>query len=414
MAEQVTALVPFEGFKSELVARQEEIATLLPPTITREAFVATAIVAVKNNPALLECDRRSLHNAVTKAAHDGLRADGREGVIIPQREDGKLTARWQPMVYGIRKRARELDDIMIDAQVVYENDRFLRLQGDDAKIEHEPAPLGTPRGKAIGAYAIFKRGSEVLHREVMDAEQIAAVRAVSKQPNGLMWSKFTDEAWRKTVVRRGAKSVPCSEKLRTAIERHDELFDLTDNARDITPSAPALPPVRGPAIPVTWRAGDALEHVAVREFKDRALAFIRANEPAVVLDWAKRNTIGLREFWGLQKDAALAIKAEIEKATARQEQKATPLVEKPPPPAEPPDDGGCGAEDQAEPDDRETTIHDAITEASMEKDPARRRAIFDATAAARQSMTDEQVARLKAAFDQMEMTAGRARGKAAA
>jgi hypothetical protein len=57
---KATALVPFEGFRNELVARQDEIAALLPSTITREAFVNTAIVAVKNNPALLQCDRRSL------------------------------------------------------------------------------------------------------------------------------------------------------------------------------------------------------------------------------------------------------------------------------------------------------------------------------------------------------------------
>jgi hypothetical protein len=106
--------------------------------------------------------------------------------------------------------------------------------------------------------------------------------------------------------------------------------------------------------------------------------------------------------------------AEIEQDSARQEPKPAPLVEEPPPPAGPPGDSGYGAEDQAEPDDRETIIHDAITEASMEKDPAKRRAIFDATAAARQSMTDEQVARLRAAFDQMELQVGKPRGKAAA
>ena len=173
MAEQTTALVPFEGFKNELVARQDEIAALLPSTITREAFVNTAIVAVKNNPALLECDRRSLHKAVTAAAQDGMRADGKEGVILPQNEkitvDGKdtwiKTARWQPMAYGIRKRAKEMDNIVVDTAVVHENDRFVWTQGDDARIEHTPAPLGTDRALSCArSDGALDRADPQLHR----------------------------------------------------------------------------------------------------------------------------------------------------------------------------------------------------------------------------------------------------------
>src|SRR5262249_41640818 len=105
-----TALVPYEAFKNELVARQDEIAALLPSTISKEQSANTAMVAVKQNPELLECDRRSLHKAVTAAAMDGMRPDAREGVILPQKEkvtvDGRetwvKTVRWQPMAHGIR------------------------------------------------------------------------------------------------------------------------------------------------------------------------------------------------------------------------------------------------------------------------------------------------------------------------
>jgi hypothetical protein len=68
----------------------------------------------------------------------------------------------------------------------------------------------------------------------------------------------------------------------------------------------------------------------------------------------------------------------------------------------------------AEPDDREVIIRDAIAEASREKDSAKRRVIFDTTAKARESMTPEQVERLRAAFDQMEQMASKpSRSKAA-
>ena len=338
-----TALVPFEGFKNELVARQDEIAALLPSTITREAFVNTAIVAVKNNPALLECDRRSLHKAVTAAAHDGMKPDGREGVIIPQNEkievNGKdvwtKTARWQPMAHGIRKRARELDGIIVDTAVVHENDHFRHIHGDDARIEHEPAPLGTDRGKPVGAYAIFRKGAEILHREVMDEKDIAAVRASTEAAE---WPDVEQ------VHRRGVAQDRVEARHQVGARRRCPAHRAGARRRHVRPHRSCPRHHAGGAAAAAGQGAGHPGDVAggrsagvrgrVREFKERALTFIRAQEPAEVLDWAKRNTIGLREFWGIEKDAALAIKAEIEKAAARQEPKAAPLVEEPPPPVD--------------------------------------------------------------------------------
>jgi recombination protein RecT len=244
-------LPAYEVFRTELSRRESEIASLLPGSITREAFLNAAIIAVKQNPALLTCERRSLHKAVTEAARDGLLPDGKEGVIIVHA--GK-SVRWQPMTFGLRKRAYELDGIIIDAQVVCENDVFEWEQGDQPRLVHKPARLGTERGEMIGAYAVFRKGPEILHREVMDAEQIAAVKAISKQPTGLMWGSFTGEAWRKSVVRRGIKTVPCSDALRQIASRDDEMYDvgrlgedeMAPKPKDITPPRPGekkpLPP----------------------------------------------------------------------------------------------------------------------------------------------------------------------------
>ena len=72
------------------------------------------------------------------------------------------------------------------------SDEFTWHQGDElpASNEHMPAKLGTPRGKMIGVYAIFKQGATILHREVMDAEQVEATREQSKAKNSLMWTSF--------------------------------------------------------------------------------------------------------------------------------------------------------------------------------------------------------------------------------
>ncbi len=224
-------LALWQDFESELKEREQAISGLLPAHVSKARFFSSAIAAVKQTPALLTASPRSLFAALAKSAQDGLIPDGREGVITIYREKQKddsweNVAQWNPMIYGLRKRARELDDIIINSQVVHEHDHFVREEGDNPKIEHQPAQLGQPRGAMIGAYAIFRNDSGILHREVMDAAQIETVRAQSKAPNSLMWTKFTQEAWRKTVVRRGIKSVPCSEPLETIVRRDDDLFNF--------------------------------------------------------------------------------------------------------------------------------------------------------------------------------------------
>lgn len=224
------ALATWEAFRDELMSREDEIASMLPRHITKEKFMSSAIAAVKQTPALLTATPRSLFSAITNSAQDGLLPDGREGVVTIYKEKQKNNtwlevAQWNPMVFGLRKRAREIDGIIVNAQVVHKNDLFEWDEGDDPHIEHKPARLGTPRGEMIGAYAIFRSNvGGILHREVMDAEQINAVKSQSKSPGGTLWSKFATEAWRKTVVRRGFKSVPCSEHLQTIVQRDDDMF----------------------------------------------------------------------------------------------------------------------------------------------------------------------------------------------
>lgn len=244
-------LTIFEAFESELQARADEIGKMLPTTIPREKFIATTMAAIKQNPALLRATTRSLISAVTKAAQDGLVPDGREGFInvyntkvkgLDGKESYQDVAQWMPMTHGIRKRAKELDGILIDAQVVYLNDNFLWVQGDHPRIEHAPVPLGKgPRGEKVGAYAIIKReDGTILHREVMDYGQIEKVRSKSKAPNSLMWTDFPEEGYRKTVVRRGMKSVPVSEKLHAVVTSDDDTFDLSDGAGENTDTV--IPP----------------------------------------------------------------------------------------------------------------------------------------------------------------------------
>jgi phage RecT family recombinase len=301
----------WEGFQAELKERSTDIANLLPRHITKEKFMAVAVAAVKQNPDLLFADKRTLFGAVTKAAQDGLLPDGREGFINiyntniakkGQPDQWIKAAAWMPMIYGLRKRARELDRLIVDAQVVYEGDVFKRQQGDDPKIIHEPADFGKPRGKMQGAYAIYKaEDGTILHREVMDAEQVEMARAQSKMPDSLMWKKFPEEGYRKTVVRRGFKSVPVSEPLESIVRRDDDMFEFNQDRVPLMLVPPPAPPLTPPPAPkaeqttetATTLPGDWDSYLDRQ--KDELASAKTAQETQAIHDTVEDTVAGARE-----------------------------------------------------------------------------------------------------------------------
>lgn len=257
-------LEKWEEFQAELNSRSEDIGNLLPSNVKVERFKSAAVAAAKHNPDLLFADKRSLFNALTKAAQDGLLPDGREAHIavydtkVKRKIPGTNADEWvnvpmaqyNPMTYGIRKRALELGNLIIDAQVVHKNDVFKRTQGDNPSIIHEPADFDADRGAMIGVYAIFKQDGVILHRETMSAKEVEDVRSQSRNKEGLMWTKFASEGWRKSVIRRGIKTVPVSEDFERIVRRDDENFDFShDNHTPAVTSAPATPALTPPPPP---------------------------------------------------------------------------------------------------------------------------------------------------------------------
>lgn len=226
----------WETFHDQILERADELATQLPPNLPRDRFIGAALAAVKSNPEILLATPRSLMSALTKAAQDGLLPDGREGIITTYKttvkEAGKagrteIIAQWNPMFYGIRKRAREIDGIIIDAQVVFAGDDFEYELGDEPFIKHKPKPRteAVDASGGVAVYAIFRAADKsILHREVMWKPEVFATMNQSRAKGSLMWTTFWTEGWRKTVGRRAAKSVPVSPQLERLIQRDDENF----------------------------------------------------------------------------------------------------------------------------------------------------------------------------------------------
>lgn len=254
-------LSPMDAFRKDAFAMEREFARALPPHIPVERFMRVVTTAVQtsmtnNFTNLLECDRRSLWQAAMRAAQDGLLPDGREGAILKYGDK----AQWLPMVYGIRKKARNSGEISTwDAHCVFKNDHFVLRLGDSPSIDHT-YDLATPRGDLIGAYsvALLKDGSKSY--EVMSIDEIRAIRDRSQAWSALKAGKIKSTPWstdeaemaRKTVAKRHAKQLPSSADLDDLIRRDDDLYEFKRDEDGVA----------SPDAPKRLRGKDALDRFA--------------------------------------------------------------------------------------------------------------------------------------------------------
>lgn len=223
----VQRIHPMVELKAQLDTRAPEFAAALPAHIPVERFMRVILTAIQLNPDLMKCNRRSLWNAAMKAAQDGLLPDGRDGAIVPYKDE----AQWLPMVAGIRKKARNSGEIATwDVHAVYENDEFEFELGDEPFIRHKPSLAD--RGKIIAVYSIATLKSGEKSRDVMSIQEVEKIRAISRAKSG-PWSNptFYPEMAKKTVARRHAKVLPTSTDLDDLIRRDDHLYEL-DGAKE--------------------------------------------------------------------------------------------------------------------------------------------------------------------------------------
>jgi recombination protein RecT len=231
---------------------QAKLKQALPKSISPDRFTRCVITAIQANPGIVEGEKSSLYSSIVQAAQAGINLDGKEGALVifntKQGNNWVKKIQFMPMVGGIIKRLGAAG-VTVDSQVVYANDTFDVEYGDNPRIVHKPPPFGQPRGEMIGAYAICKSRTGEVYREVMDADQIAAVRGQSRAGDSLMWTKFATEAWRKTVLRRCAKRIPILDELaQRTMDADDQTFDFP--ADDLPAVDPGTVVAEQPQTPV--------------------------------------------------------------------------------------------------------------------------------------------------------------------
>jgi recombination protein RecT len=214
-----TAIAEFRMQQHNMV---EQYRAALPPHIPVERFCRVAETAIQTNPDLLGVERRSLFNALMRAAQDGLLPDGRLGAIVIYKDKRRgPIAQWLPMIAGIRQKVRNSGEVSTwEVHIVHEKDQFDFELGDSPRIVHRPVPGS--RGNIIAAYSIAVMKDGGVSREVMWIDEIEDVRKASRYPDGGPWVTWYGEMCKKTVAKRHAKVLPMSSDLDDLLRRDDE------------------------------------------------------------------------------------------------------------------------------------------------------------------------------------------------
>lgn len=188
----------------------DRLAIYLPPDISEDQFVALCRRALTDNPAIAECEHRSVLRALSSCAQTGLPPDGElSSLVVRRSRNGPPTVTWSPTFRGLLALSYRVGQVQsVTAYAVGENDEFRVTLGMTPDVEHLPALIG--RGEIVAAYAVatLKGGRQVV--ELLTSEDLAQIKSAS--PAGSKgkgpWAEWPAEMARKAALRRLLKKLP--------------------------------------------------------------------------------------------------------------------------------------------------------------------------------------------------------------
>jgi len=216
--------------------RREEMIKLMGGEEVLMREMSFAIQAANNNQVLANSNPQSVAMAVYNCALTKLSLNPVMNLayLVPFKGNAKLMPGYQGMIKlisdtGIIK--------AVSSAVVYRGDEFDFVQGTNPEIIHKPKGETFKDSDVIAVYAIFVLHNDEKLFEIMWKPQIDAIKNRSETGRRDVgpWSTDYAEMARKTVVKRGWKSIPKSsfaldkiEKVNTAISIDNEEYKTVE------------------------------------------------------------------------------------------------------------------------------------------------------------------------------------------
>ena len=226
-------------------------------------------------------NRQSVVNAITNIAAIGISLNPakKQAYLVPR--DGRICL--DISYIGLMDLAMATGAIRwAQAELVYTADSFA-LNGFDKPPTHSYNPFATDRGDVVGVYVVVKTADGDYLTETMSIDDVNAIRDRSsawkawiKNQKSCPWVTDPGEMMKKTVVKRGYKYWPKTERLEQAI--HHLNTDGGEGLASIQGSAPTDTEMVNDWIDLAMRVGslEALAEVyhnataAMKQAKDAA------------------------------------------------------------------------------------------------------------------------------------------------
>jgi len=193
---------------------------ILPSDIAFQEFRTALWLELSNRHGIEECMPDSIVDCTIKAAQSGM-LPYRDCHFLPfkdKRRGGRKAATFVPNYFGILRALDRTGKVAKSfANPVYSGDRF-EVDFLDDTFHHTPAQqMQRARGSLICFYACILRKSGTRHVEIMDLEQIDAVKRRSPAHESGPWTTDYERMACKTVLKRVAKYVQLTPEVEGAL-----------------------------------------------------------------------------------------------------------------------------------------------------------------------------------------------------
>ncbi len=230
---QGTALDVIKDHNHYLTARLPRIAEIIHKAMRPESLIRFVLrdMEGEKGAALRAGTPESIYLSLLACAMTGLEPGGLRGesYIVPYKGEATFQRGYKGVI-KMALRSRFVKSIR--SNVVYEGDVFEVDDGTANTIVHRPDYKGNRGKEIIAAYAIAKLSNGESVHEVMDMEDLRAVRRAGSE-NSPAWKNWPDQMMRKAPIHRLGKFLQFDERWHVAdaldsAETHDEQRRIID------------------------------------------------------------------------------------------------------------------------------------------------------------------------------------------
>ena len=199
----------------------------LPKSMDPERMARIALTTIRRNHDLMNCNAQSLVGAVLESASLGLEIDSRGlAYLVPYKREATLIVGYKGLMQ-LAYRSGKITNIYAD--VVFRKEveagKVAITLGAERSLRHDfdilksgPMREVSADNQPVLAYAVAEFRDGAKHFEFVTEAEVKKRKAVSPAAGkGSLWNKWTEEAWKKTAIRKLCKYMDLSPEMQRAV-----------------------------------------------------------------------------------------------------------------------------------------------------------------------------------------------------